>query len=255
VVNETLAAQLFPDGDALGQHLRIGRGFRPAYDQDPVRRIVGVVGDVRDQGLTTPARPGMYVPMSQVPTDVTVNNVQLLPLAWFVRTQDRPGPLLHAIEEVLEQASGLPVTSVRGMEEVRAQSVARREFDMWLMLTFAGIALARSAVGVYGVMAYALRSRRSEMGIRLALGASVSQLRNRLLWQGGQLVAMGLAVGLGAAFVLAESLASLLFQVQARDPSVFGGAALVLGALAMVAVWLPARRTARIDPVRSLRAE
>ena len=255
VINEALARQLFPDSDPLNEQLLVGRGILPVYDADPVRRIVGVVGNVRDQALTRSARPAMYVPMAQVPDDVTQLLVRLLPLAWFVRTSGRSGPLLPAIENELEGASGLPVASVRSMNDVRSQSIARREFDMWLMLTFAGIALLLSAVGVYGVVAYVVRSRTPEMGIRLALGADVRQLRNIVMMQGGRIVGLGLAAGLVAAYVLAAYLASFVFDVRTRDVSVFVTVALLLGTLAMVAVWLPARRIARIDPVQSLRTE
>jgi putative ABC transport system permease protein len=141
------------------------------------------------------------------------------------------------------------------MSEVVSTSTSRQQFNMWLMTVFGACALLLAAIGIYGLMAYSVEQRTQEIGIRLALGAPAHQVKNMVVRQGMALTIVGIGVGLASAFLLSRFVASFLFGVQARDPMVFIAVPLILGAVAFVAVWLPARRASRIDPIIALRAE
>jgi ABC-type antimicrobial peptide transport system permease subunit len=141
------------------------------------------------------------------------------------------------------------------MNEVVSRSTSRQQFNMWLMTVFGACALLLAAIGIYGLMAYSVEQRTQEIGIRLALGAPASTVKNMIVRQGMLLAVIGLVLGLGAAFVLSRFVETFLFRVQARDPMVFIGMPMVLAAVAFLAVWLPARRASRIDPIIALRAE
>ena len=184
IINQEMAKRFWPTGDPLNDQLIIGKGMRREYDQEPLRQIVGIVGNVRDTGLTRPARPAMYVPMAQEPDGVTTLNVRLLPIVWMVRTATPPLVAAASIEKALQQASGLPVTRIRSMDQIVAESTARSRFDTWLMTLFGGCALLLSAIGVYGLMAYSVQQRTAEIGIRMALGADKNSVRNMVLRQG-----------------------------------------------------------------------
>ncbi len=141
------------------------------------------------------------------------------------------------------------------MREVVARSTARQDFNMLLLTVFAGAALALAAIGIYGLMAYSVEQRTQEIGIRVALGADGAAVRNMIVRQGMTVALVGVAIGLASAFGLARAVASFLYGVTARDPMVFVAAPLVLTAVALVGVWLPAQRAARVDPASALRAE
>ena len=141
------------------------------------------------------------------------------------------------------------------MSDVVAQSTARSDFNMLLLTIFAFSALVLAAIGVYGLMAYSVQQRTQEIGVRLALGAEGSSVRNMVIRQGMTLVAIGIAIGVASAFGLTQVMAGFLFGVTARDPLAFVLVPLVLGAVGLLGVWLPSRRAARVDPVLALRAE
>jgi putative ABC transport system permease protein len=255
IINQEMARRFWPNGDPLNDRLIVGKGMRPEYDQEPIRQIVGIVGDVHDTGLARPVRPAMYVPMAQEPDGVTKLNVRLLPLVWMVRTAGPPAAAAPAIEHALQDVSGLPVARVRTMDEVVAESTARARFDMWLMTAFGGCALLLAGVGVYGLMAYTVRQRTSEIGIRVALGADERRVRNLVLRQGMGVAMAGIVAGVASSFWLARLLAGFLFGVAPRDPAVFAAVPIVLFAVSLAAVWIPARRATRLDPIAALRQD
>jgi len=256
IINQELARRFWPTGDPLNEHLIIGRGVRPDYEADPIRQIIGVVGDVRDLALTRSPRPAMYVPVAQVPDGVTVLNVRLLPIVWVARTTAEPHALGPVIEKELHDVSGgLPVARIRSMDEVVSESTARTKFDMLVMSVFAASALMLAAVGIYGLMAHAVEQRTQEIGIRLALGAGPERVRRMILRQGMTLAVLGIAIGTMASFSLARVLAGLLFGVSPRDPAIFILVPLLLTAVALFAVWLPAIRATRITLMNALRYE
>jgi putative ABC transport system permease protein len=256
VINQEMARRFWPSDDPLNDRLIIGRGVRPDYAADPIRQIVGIVGDIRDQRLGSAPRPAMYVPVGQVPDGVTALNVRLLPIVWVARTSAEPHALTPAIQKELQDVSGgLPVARIRSMDEVVAESTARTRFDMLLMSVFAVSALLLAAVGVYGLMAYSVEQRTHEIGIRLALGADRARVRRMILRQGLTLAALGIGVGVIASFGVVRVLSGLLFGVGPRDPVVFLLVPMLLAGVALFAVWLPAARAARITPMRALRYE
>jgi predicted permease len=256
IINEAMARVYWPAGDPLDDRLIIGRGMRPAYEQDPVRQIVGIVGNVRDTGLTQNARPAMYVPMAQVPDAVTAPNVKLLPLVWITRTAVAPYAVSEQMSKALESASGgLPVGRVRAMRDVVSESTARARFDTSLMALFGGCALVLAAVGVYGLLAYWVQQRSREIAIRLALGAEAASIARMVVWQGIRLAMVGVALGVLGAFGTTRLVASFLFGVGPRDPIVFGAIPLLMAVVSLMAVWMPARRATKVDPLDALKCE
>jgi putative ABC transport system permease protein len=197
----------------------------------------------------------MYIPQAQLPDLANALNVRLTPIAWVVRTQGDPHSLSTPIQEQLRQATGLPVTDVRSMGEVVSLSTSRERFNMWLMSVFGASALVLAAIGIYGLMAYSVEQRTQEIGIRLALGAQAAHVKNMVVFQGMRLAIVGVVVGLGAAFWLARLISTFLFGVTARDPLVFAGVPALLALVALVAVWIPARRASKVDPIIALRYE
>jgi putative ABC transport system permease protein len=255
IINQAMARQFWPQGDPLAGHIVLGQGYGPEFEE-PARRIIGVVRDIHDTGLNRNPAPMAYVPMAQITDGITALAKRALSLAWLVRTQREPLALRAAVQNELQQATGgLPVASVRSMEEVVSQSTARQDFDAILMLIFGSLALVLAAIGIYGLMAYSVQQRRREIGIRLALGADRRDVRNMVVSQGMRLALIGVVIGTSASFGLTRLLASFLFRVQARDPLVFIGVPLLLSVVALLAVWLPARRATRVSPMDALRCE
>jgi predicted permease len=255
IINEAMARQYWAKGDPLTERLVIGRGVMREFAGEPERQIIGVVGDTRNGGLDDEPGPMMFIPQAQVPGPVNVLNLRLSPMAWVVRTRTDPRAMSNAIQEQLRQATGLPISDVRSMSEVVSLSVSRQRFNMWLMSVFGASALLLAAIGIYGLMAYSVEQRTQEIGIRLALGAQASQVKNMVVFQGMRLAIVGVAIGLAAAFGLSRLIAAFLFGVSARDPLVFVAVPAVLTGIALVAVWLPARRASRVDPMVALRYE
>jgi len=170
-----------------------------------------------------------------------------VPLVWVVRTRADPHALSAPIQMALRDATGgLPVARIRSMDEVVVQSTARADFNMLLLTVFGFAALLLAAIGVYGLMSYSVEQRTQEIGIRLALGAGLNQVRNMVIVQGMGLAAAGVAIGTASVFGLARLVESLLFGVTARDPIVFVAVPAALSAVASLAVWLPALRATRI---------
>jgi predicted permease len=256
IINQAMARQFWPKGDPLADQLWIAKGSGVSeMATDTPRRIIGISGDVHDGGLNRDPRPVMYLPNAQVPDAFNALNVRLIPIAWVVRTRGEPYAMASAIQEQLRQASGLPVSDIRSMEEIISRSTSRQRFNMWLMAIFGGTALLLAAIGIYGLMAYSVQQRTQEIGIRLALGAESGDVRRMVVFQGMRLSLVGVVVGIGAAFGLSRLLASFLFGVKANDPLVFVAIPILLSAVALFAVWLPARRATEIDPVDALRYE
>ncbi len=255
LINQALAKQYFPKQDPVGEQIEIGRADGPQLT-DRVRVIVGVVADTHTQGLGRPPQPMMFIPQTQVLDFLTALSSQVIPLRWAVRTHGDPDELIAQITEQLRIASGgFPMAHIRTMDEVVRVSTARQTFNMLLLTIFGAIALVLAAIGIYALMAYSVEQRRQEMGIRMALGADRYRIRRLVVWQGMRLAMVGLALGVAAAFGLTRLIASFLFGVKAWDPAVFVAVPVVLGCVAFAAVWLPATRAARLDPVKALRVE
>ena len=255
IINEAMAKQFWPKADPLNDRLVIGRTVMREFKDEPDRQIIGVVGDTHAGGLNNDPNPTMYIPQAQVPDAANALNVSLTPIAWVVRTQGEPHLVSTPVQEQLRQATGLPVTDVRTMDEVVSLSTSRERFNMWLMSVFGVSALLLAAIGIYGLMAYSVEQRTQEIGIRLALGAQGSQVKNMVVLQGMRLALVGVVIGVGVSLYLARVISAFLFGVTARDPVVFVGVPILLTIVALLAVWFPARRASRVDPIVALRYE
>jgi predicted permease len=252
VINEAFAAQFWKTGDPIGQRLIIGSGMGPDFTQPP-REIIGIVANARDAGLNNDPQPATFIPLSQVGDAYMKLNNRFMPLSWVVRTHGDPFLVAPAIQRTFQEAADLPVAHLRTMDRIVIESTARDEFNTMLLGIFAFAAIALASIGLYGLIAYSVEQRSLEFGIRLALGANQPQLRNMVVRQAMLLAAIGIAVGLVAAFGLTRLMASLLFHVKPNDPAVFGFVAALLAAVAFLASYLPARRALRVDPVTALR--
>ena len=255
MINQAMAKQYWPNGDPLKDRIQIAPGAGPAFAEGP-RQVIGIVGDTHDQGLNRDASPIMFIPIAQMPDLETALNSRVAPLWWLVRSNVDPHTLVTPITAALRDASGgLPVGHVRTMDELEARNTSRQRFNMLLLTVFGGAGLLMAAIGVYGVMSYSVQQRTQELGIRMALGAQASDLWRMVIGQGMTLTLIGVAIGIGGAFWLTRFLASFLFGVKAWDPLVFIATPLLLTVVALIAVWIPARRATRVDPMAALRLE
>ena len=251
IINERMVREFWKNGDPLKDRIVIGKGLMKAFDDEPARQIIGIVCDARRQ-LKADPDPMVYVPESQLPD-------AMIPMfarsaVWLVRTQ--PGSqAIPAIQEQLRQATGVPAAGIRSMDDVVKLSTGRERFSMFVMTIFGGVALLLAAIGIYGLMAYIVEQRTHEIGIRLALGAEASKVRRMVVRQGMGLALAGIGLGLPAAWALARTLETLLFEVKPRDPMVFAAVPILLTAVALIAAWVPALRASKVDPLDALRYE
>jgi putative ABC transport system permease protein len=255
LISEGLAKQFWPNSDPVGQRITIGKGVGPEFEEPP-REIIGIVGDTREQGLGNKPDPSMYVPVAQLKDGVTKLNNGFIPASWVIRTSVEPFSLSREIQEELRAASGgLPVAHIRSMQQIRGESTAGSDFNLTLLVIFAGVALLLAAIGIYGLMAYSVQQRKQEIGIRMALGASAHDVRAMVVKQGMVMALAGVLIGVAAALGLTRLMASLLYGVTPRDPLAMTSVVLLLVGVALAATYLPARRASRVDPVVSLRYE
>jgi predicted permease len=250
IINQTMARRLWPNGDPLNAQLFIGKGLGPGF-AEPARQIVGIVGDVHDNALSEHPQPAVFVPGAQLPDTRTAGRA----VAWVIRTRGHSPFLNSAITNELRQATGEPVPPIRSMGEIILQSTARQNFNTLLMGIFGGSALLLAVIGIYGLMSYTVQQRTQEIGIRIALGAQSGNVRNMVVLQGMGLAVAGVVIGVATAFGLTRFLATFLFGVRALDPLVFILVPILLGCVALIAVWLPAHRASHIDPIVALRYE
>jgi putative ABC transport system permease protein len=255
LINEGMARKFWQNADPVGQRITIGKGVGPEFEEPP-REIVGIVGDVRNGGLDSDPEPIMYIPVAQMPNGVTALNNRIIPITWIVRTKVEPFSLSTEIQEELRTASGgLPVSHIRSMDQVRSESTQRTDFNMTLLVIFAGVALLLAAIGIYGLMAYSVQLRTQEIGIRMALGAVPQNVRKMIVVQGMRLALIGVFLGVGASLALTRLMASLLYGVKPWDPVAIVSVAVLLSAVALLATYFPARRASRVDPMIALRYE
>lgn len=243
IVDERLAREYWPGASALGKRIRFG----PPENNEPWHTIVGVAGAVRHERLDRETRQSIYVPYLQIP-------VRSMTVA--VRTPGNPESLAGAVRrEVLALDKDQPVTNVMTMDEVISRSVWQPRFYAMLFGIFAAVALILAAVGIYGVMSYAITQRTHEIGIRLALGAGRLNVLKLALGQGMRLALAGVALGLCAAYGLTRLMSGLLFGVSATDLGTFVSIAVLLIGVTLLACYIPARRATKVDPLVALRYE
>ncbi|HTQ57748.1 MAG TPA: ABC transporter permease [Bryobacteraceae bacterium] len=255
LINAAMARKYWGKEDPIGQSMILGKGLGPQFEE-PARQVVGIVGNVRENGLADADQGVMYVPGSQVPNGLTHLANSVIPLSWIVKTAGEPTALSAAVQQQFRSFDGqLPIAKIRTMQQVIVKSTAQQSFNMLLLSIFAGVALLLAAIGIYGLMSYSVEQRTQEIGIRVALGASGANMLRLVIVRGVALAGIGLAVGLAAAFGLTRVLSSLLFGVKANDPFAFGAVALTLALVASLAAYIPARRATKVDPIVALRYE
>jgi len=240
IINDALAHRYWPDADPLGQRLTVG------FEQSP-REIIGVVTSVKQLTLSAAGLPAMYLPQLQRPTGgmtiVIRSDGDPMSLANVARTE------IHAVDPAI------PVTNIRTMNEIFSASVAQQRFSMLLVGVFGALAVALAAIGIYGVMGYAVTQRKHEIAVRMALGAKTNQVLKLILKDGLVLTSLGIVIGLAGAFALTRLMSSLLFEVKPTDAQTFIAVSALLIFVALLACFVPARRASKVDPLIALRSE
>jgi len=250
LINENLARKLWPRGDAIGARVKVddnNTGPRPV-------EIVGVVGDVKHEGLESDSVFDIYIPMAQVHPD----NVRSIADShyWVLRSHAERRALESAFLGELQKIDRDAATSsIRTMDDFLADSIAPRKFSLRLLTLFSVAALLLAVTGIYGTVSYAVTQRTPEIGVRLALGARHSQVFKLILGQGFKAIALGLAIGLAGALALSRVIRGLLFNVTPSDPLTFILVSAILLLVALVAAALPAHRATGVDPLIALRNE
>jgi putative ABC transport system permease protein len=245
IINQTLARRFFPNENPVGK--RISTGVGNGYKQPPMREIIGVVGDVKQEGLGADVAPAAYVAVTQSPFDV---------LTFVLRTESDPESVVAAARnEVAAVDKDLPIFDVKTLDQHVSESVAQPHFNTLLLGIFAGLALALAAVGLYGVVAYSVVQRTHEFGVRMALGAERQDVLRMVLGQGIVLTLAGVGIGVAGALALTRFLGSLLFGIRPNDPATFVAVLLVMTVVALLASYIPARRATKVDPIVALRYE
>jgi putative ABC transport system permease protein len=241
LINETMARTQFPDEDPIGKGIHLSQG------DDSFREIVGVVGDVKQYGLSQPTPLQSYEPYAQMPFGS---------MTLVVRTTSNPAALTGAIrEQVLSIDKEQPISRSRTLDQMLAGSVEQQQFLMTLLGVFATLALVLAAVGLYGVMSYAVTQRTHEIGIRMALGANAGMVLRLVMRHGMTLALIGVVIGLAGSFAATRLMTSLLFGTSATDPLTFVGISVLLSGVALGACLVPAWRATRVDPMIALRHE
>jgi predicted permease len=255
IINDAFAKKFWPQSDPLGQRLTIGKGIGADFEEPP-REIVGIVGSVTEIGLGNGKVPVMYVPQSQVTDGITKLASGLIPLNWVIGTKSDPLSAASAARHEFESLDAqLAPSKILTLDQVILDSTARDNFNVLLLSVFALVALSLAAVGIYGLMSYAVQQRTQEIGIRMALGADRQKIMRLILGESMKLAAIGTVIGLAAAFGLTRLLAQLLFGVKSTDPLTYGLVVAILTAVALFAAFVPARRATMVDPILALRHE
>jgi putative ABC transport system permease protein len=245
IVNQALADQDFPGESAIGK--RINFGNTDSNNQPVWFEIVGVTANVRSLELREEPTAELYFSSEQDPWDE---------MSLVVRSTGDPDSVAGALRQVVTDVDRtVPISDVQTMKQIVSTSVTQPRFNLFLVALFSVIALLLSAAGIYGVTSYSVSQRTHELGIRMALGAQVRDVLGMILKQGMSVIAIGLVLGLGAAFVLLRLMKSLLFGVTETDPLTFVVTTVVLTFVALVACYVPARRATKVDPLEALRYE
>jgi putative ABC transport system permease protein len=250
LISESMAKRFWPNEDPIGRHLTM------TFYPDKVREIVGIVGDVKQDGMDVAASSAtVYLPAAQL-SGSSLGEWHSSPMQLAVRTQSQPSSLVSAITGAIHSIdSDQPVTDIMSMDDLVDTSLSQRRFSMLLLAAFAVLALLLAAVGIYSVLAFAVRRRGREIGIRVALGAEVKDILRLIVTEGMKPALLGLLLGVAGALALGRILTSFIYGIAPYDPLTFAAVAALLAAVALLASIIPAYRAARIEPTRALREE
>jgi putative ABC transport system permease protein len=245
VINEAAARRYWPNEDPIGQRISLG-------DAADWREIVGIVGDTRHEGLDADTDPAAYLPQHQ--RFLSLGNGFERTMTLVIRTSGDAASVAPLIRTAVASVdSQVPIGLVRPMDDVIDDSIAPRRLNFVLVSVFAAVALALTAAGLYGVMAYLVTQRTREIGVRMALGASRLQVLALVLRDAGTMTLAGMVLGIAGALVLTRSMTTMLFGVSAANPLIYLSMSLLLGAVALIAVAVPASRATGVDPLLALR--
>jgi putative ABC transport system permease protein len=246
IINETMARQYWPGENAVGRRLNIGDP-----NDGPWMTIVGIVGDVRQMGLDEPVKAEMYMPYQQV-TDWPF----FAPRDLAIRTSGDTSNVVSSVRQIIREVDpDQPISNIATMSEVLGVEAEQRRMGMIMLAAFAGLALLLASLGIYGVLAYFVTQHTNEIGVRIALGASRTNILALVLKKGMGLTLLGIAIGVAASVALTRLMSSLLFGVKAADPLTFAAVPLLLALVALLACLIPARRATRVNPIVALRYE
>ena len=252
VISQSMARNQWPHDDPIGRTISIYGG---GEDVNTLHcQVVGIAGDVHQDGLREEAGSVIYFPLAQLSDAQMVLQRKIVPLSWVVRTNGAPLRFEAAVRREIER-EGLPAAHIRAMEQVSVEALARDRFDTLLMAIFAATAIVLAGIGLYGVLSFAVQQRTQEFGIRLALGADSVRLRNLVVREAMTLAGAGIGIGLASAWVLTRLMTAVLFGVQPRDPVVFATVPVLLAVVALAASAVPARKALRLEPMEALRRE
>jgi putative ABC transport system permease protein len=241
VINETMARRYFPNEDPIGKKLVV------MLNETITREIVGVIGNVLHSGLDTEPRPEMFVPYQQSPS---------AQMTFVVKSTPDAATMLPVIKSAVREVNrNQTFAKTATMEELVADSLKQRRFNLFLLGLFAVLALALAGIGIYGSISYSAKQRTNEIGVRLALGAQSGHVIRLIVGQGLTLALIGVAIGLVVSFALTRVIKGLLFGVSATDPLTFFAISILLTITALIASWIPAWRATKIDPLVALRSE
>jgi predicted permease len=250
LISESMAKRFWPNENPIGKQLTMS--FFPGI----TREVVGVVKDVKLDALNE-SRPmaTLYYPMAQL-TPSSDGPWRSFGLSLVTRANGNPNDLVAGIRDAVHQVDpDRPILDVKTMQEVVAESLTPQRFNMLLLAGFAGLAMLLAAVGIYSVLAYSVRQRVREIGVRMALGAQVRDVLRLVIFEGMKPTLLGLAIGITVSLLFARVIQSLIFGVSARDTLTYAGVSFMFGSIALLATLVPAWRATRVDPMRTLRDE
>jgi putative ABC transport system permease protein len=250
LISESMARQFWPGEDALGKRLTL------TFSPESSREVVGIVGDVKLDGLDqTRPSAALYSPLDQVSASVN-GGWSSFPMTLLVRTTSRPAEMVSAVSNVVHEVDReMPLRDILTMDDLVANSLSQRRFNMLLLGAFAALAMLLAAVGIYSVLSYSVKRSMREIGIRLALGARLGDVLRIVIFEGMKPTLIGVALGTAGALALGRLLSSLMYEVQPTDPLTFIAVTAVLTAIAFFASVIPAYRATKVDPLVALRCE
>jgi predicted permease len=249
IVSEQVVRRWWPSGESIGDRVIIGRiGNRDYRINDSSREVIGIAGDTKAWNVKDPPRPTLYIPIAQLPAGLIPGR-----MAWVLETTNTPGSVDAARRALALEVPLNEIGPFRTVDDLVASNLGNWRFNAWLFGLFAAVAVALSAIGIFGLLSYTVAQRRREIGMRMALGASRMDVLKLVLGHGVALVSIGLVLGIGGALFATRLLATFLYRIRPNDPFSYVAVVSVLLVVGFLASYIPARRATKIDPMKALR--